>query len=280
MSSPSQPSDGRPSNPEQPSQYPPQQPGQQQPGHPPPGYPQQPGYPPQQGYPPPGYPPPGYGQQPGYGQPGYGQQGYPQQGYPPGYGQQGYPQQGYPPPGYPPAGYPPQGYPPNYPQQGGYPQQGYGQPGTDDPTNVVGQRFAQGALDYVLIMVPFLILYFGSFALSFAAYSSTSDFGLIGMISSIVSLVMWLLIPAGMWFVYAWWPHKHNGQTFAMKWLKLRIIDEQGGQPTLGALTLRTLLFIADGFFFGVVGLIVMSTNPRHQRLGDQVAKTLVIRAT
>jgi uncharacterized RDD family membrane protein YckC len=145
---------------------------------------------------------------------------------------------------------------------------------------VVGQRFAQGALDYLLILIPFFVLYIASIALSVAAYSTSTDYGAAGGLVSLVTTVMWLLIPAGMWFVYAWWPHKHDGQTLAMKWLKLRIVDEQGGAPTLGALTLRTVLFIADGFFFGVVGLIVMSTNPRHQRLGDQVAKTLVIRVT
>lgn len=188
-------------------------------------------------------------------------------------------QQGFPPPGYGQQGYPPPGYP-----QAGYPQQGIAQPSPaqpsrPDPTNVVGQRFAQGALDYLLVLIPFFILYFGSIALSIAAYSTTSDFGTTGTLVSLVSTLAWLLIPAGMWLVNAWWPHKHDGQTLAMKWLKLRIVDEQGGTPTLGALTLRTILFIADGFFFGVVGLIVMSTNPRHQRLGDQVAKTLVVRA-
>jgi uncharacterized RDD family membrane protein YckC len=288
VSTPEPPPDGQPPNPEQPGQYPPPRPGQQQPEHSPPGYPQQPGYPPQYGYPQQGYPPPGYGQQ------GYGQQGYGQQGAPPGYPSAGYGQQQFPPPGYPPAGYapagypqpgygqpgyPPGGYPPGYPPAG-YPQPGFGQPGVDDPTNVVGQRFAQGALDYVLVLVPVLVIYIASIVLSFAAYSTSTDYGVIGTIGSLLSLILWLLIPAGMWLVYAWWPHKHDGQTFAMKWLKLRIVDENGGVPTLGALTLRTVLFIADGFFFGVVGLIVMSTNPRHQRLGDQVAKTLVVRAS
>jgi uncharacterized RDD family membrane protein YckC len=271
VSTPHQPQDGQPPNSDQPSQYPQpgqqlpgqQLPGQQQPGYPPPGYPQQPGYPPQQGYPQQGYPPPGYPQQ-GYPPPGYGQQGY---------GQQGYGQQGYPPAGYPQQGYPQQGYPP------GYTHQGYGAVGADDPTNVVGQRFGQGVIDYLLVLIPVILVYVASGVLTFASYSTSSDFGVLGMISSVLSLVLWLLIPAAMWFVYAWWPHKHNGQTLAMKWLKLRIVDEQGGEPTLGALTLRTLLLIADGFFFGVVGLVVMSTNPRHQRLGDQVAKTLVIRA-
>ncbi|HEY9416208.1 MAG TPA: RDD family protein [Pseudonocardia sp.] len=292
MSTPHQPQDGQPSNPEQPGQRPPPQPDQQQPGYPPPGYPQQPGYPPQQGYPqgygqaPPGYPPPGYPPQ-GYPQQGYPAAGYPQQGYgQQNYGQQDYGQQGYPLPGYgqAPPGYPPPGYPPpGHPPQGhgpAYPQHGFGQPGAHDPTSVVGQRFAQGAVDYLLVLIPVFIIYIASVVLSFAAYSTSTDYGVLSTVGSLITLLLWLLIPAAMWFVYAWWPHKHNGQTIAMKWFTLRIVDEQGGEPTLGALTLRTVLLIADGFFFGVVGLVVMSTNPRHQRLGDQVAKTLVIRAS
>lgn len=197
---------------------------------------------------------------------------------------QNHPQPGFPPPGYPPPGFPPPGYGhPGYPQPGyayqAYPQQGAGQPGVQDPTDVVGQRFAQGVVDYLLVLVPFLILYVASIVASIAAYSADSS-GAVGGLVSLVGTIAWLLLPAGMWFVHAWWPHKHNGQTLAMKWLKLRIVDENGGVPTLGALSLRTVLYVADGFCFGLVGLMVMSANPRHQRLGDQVAKTLVIRAS
>jgi uncharacterized RDD family membrane protein YckC len=247
VSSPQQP-DGPPPNPEQQGQNPPQQPGYQQHGYGPPGYP------------PPGYPPPGYPQQ------GPGQQGYPQQGYPPGYGQQDYGQQGY----------PQQGYP-------GYPQQGYPQPGAEDPTNVVGQRCGQYVLDALILAIPFWIIYgiaVGMFVTSATSYTSEADVqsAFSGMFA-VVGVVGLLALVAG-WLTQAWWPSKHNGQTFAMKWLKLKIVDEQGGVPTIGALSIRWLLLIVDGFFFGIVGLVVMSTNQRHQRLGDQLAKTLVIRAT
>lgn len=264
MSTPHKPQDGQPPNPERPGQSPPQNPG-----YPPPGYPQQPGYPPQ------GYAQQGYPQ--GYPQ-GYGQQSYPPQSYPP-----GYPQPSYPPPGYPPAGYSQQG---GYPQQGypaqGYPQQGFGQAGMDDPTNVVGQRCGQYVLDALILAIPFSILYgiaVSMFVTSASSYTSEADVqnafsGLFGVVG-----VVGLLAAVAGWFTQAWWPGKHNGQTFAMKWLKLKIIDEQGGVPTIGALSIRWVLLIVDGFFFGIVGLVVMSTNPRHQRLGDQLAKTLVVRA-
>ena len=65
-----------------------------------------------------------------------------------------------------------------------------------------------------------------------------------------------------------------------MGWLGLRIVRESdGGVPTLGALSLRWLLLIVDGILGGVVGLVVMLTQARHQRLGDMAAHTLVVRA-
>jgi uncharacterized RDD family membrane protein YckC len=249
--------------PPQPGQ-PEQQPGQQ--GYPPPGYPP-PGHPQQQGYPPPGYPP-----QPGYPQPGYPQQGgYPQwpgqQGYPQGYAQQGYAQ----------GGYPQQGYP----QQGGY--------GGEDPTNVVGARCGQYLIDALIISVPIIVLYAVLGGLFFSSASSlmatdptyldetqiqAAMSGVLGVI-----VVITLLSMALQWVLLAWWPSKRGGQTIGMKLLKIKVITEQGGVPTLGAFTIRWLLLIfVDGFF--LLGLIVMLVNSRHQRVGDIVAKTLVVRAT
>jgi uncharacterized RDD family membrane protein YckC len=206
-----------------------------------------------------------YSGQPAY--PGSNHQGYPQAGYPAqGYAQQGYQQAGYP--------------------QPGYPQQGYA---TDDPTAVVGARVGQYLVDGLLTSVPLIVLMIGIFTAFVAAASSYADpaaggypadggavfgsmfMGALGLIA-VVSLVVH-------WLAFAWWPSKHRGQTLAMRWFKLRIITEDGGQPTLGALTVRWLLLVVDGFFGGLVGLIIMMNSARHQRLGDSVAKTLVVRA-
>jgi uncharacterized RDD family membrane protein YckC len=37
---------------------------------------------------------------------------------------------------------------------------------------------------------------------------------------------------------------------------------------------------VVDGFAFGLAGLLVMLLSPRHQRVGDLVARTLVVRVT
>lgn len=46
----------------------------------------------------------------------------------------------------------------------------------------------------------------------------------------------------------------------------------------MGAAIIRTLLRIIDGIAVYLVGAIFVWTSPRKQRLGDRVAKTLVIK--
>ena len=196
--------------------------------------------------------------------------------------QQRYPGGGYPQPGQPAQGYLQQGYP-----QPGAAQPGYAQYPASDPTAVVGARVGQYIVDGLLAAVPIIVLWvLGMGAIGAIATSSYdvesggySDGG--AMISSLFLGAMGLLGVLSIviqWLVFAWWPSRHGGQTIAMRWFKLRIITEDGGQPTLGALSLRWLLLIVDGFLGGLVGLLIMVNSARHQRLGDSVAKTLVVR--
>lgn len=218
---------------------------------------------------------PGYGQpygQPNDGQP-YGHQGYGQQNYGQPYGQHGYGQpygqQGYGQPGY---------GQPFYGQQP-YGQAGYGAPmAVGDPTDVVGSRVGQYILDALLTVVPMLVLMFIVIGIGTATASGNPEaaFTIVG----IAYFVLLLVSLGGGFFVFAYWPSTHQGQTPGMSWLNLRIIrEEDGGVPTLGQCVVRWLLFVVDGIFAGIVGLIVMSTSARHQRVGDMAAKTLVVRA-
>lgn len=77
-----------------------------------------------------------------------------------------------------------------------------------------------------------------------------------------------------------WVPYRTGGRTPGMRVMGLRIVTEWGGTPRLGMYALRWLLQAVDGFFFGLTGLLVMIFSPRHQRVGDLVARTLVVRVT
>jgi len=211
-----------------------------------------------------------------YGQPYQGQQFARQSAYPQS-DHQGY--QGHPRPDYPAPGYPQPGY-----SQPGNMQYGYtrlGSSAADDPTDVVGARVGQYIVDGLLAAVPLIVLWIAIIGLiGTVASSYGSDGGAtVGSLFMGALGLMAVLSLAVNWLVFAWWPSTHGGQTMAMRWFKLRIISEDGGQPTLGALTLRWVLLVVDGFFGGLVGLIVMLNSARHQRLGDSLAKTLVVRA-
>lgn len=173
------------------------------------------------------------------------------------------PQQPY--PGQPYAGQPyPPGLPYGYPYPSALPQ---------DPTDAVGARVGQYLVDALLVAVPVIVLLVG-----FVSLIAKADPGS-GILPLVVTLVLFLVGAAAGWLVFVWWPSMHGGQTPAMGWLNLRIVTEHGGYPSLGALTVRWLLLVVDTQAFGLVGLIVMLTTARHQRIGDMAANTLVVRA-
>ncbi|MFC1222367.1 RDD family protein [Pedobacter sp. BG31] len=72
-----------------------------------------------------------------------------------------------------------------------------------------------------------------------------------------------------------------DGQTFGKKALKIRVISIDGTQPTLGQYIFRWLFRMIDfGFPFGwgVVALVSVAVTKNHQRLGDLLAKTTLIK--
>ena len=93
-------------------------------------------------------------------------------------------------------------------------------------------------------------------------------------------IIVLFLIFAGYFIVFEWlW----NGQTPGKRWLKLRVIREDGRPLTLWEAIARNLLRICDavpGFILPVysIGLIVIFLSGRDQRVGDIFAGTVVVR--
>lgn len=72
-----------------------------------------------------------------------------------------------------------------------------------------------------------------------------------------------------------------NGQSVGKKIMKIRVISLTGTQPTLSQYLLRWLFRIVDVsiiFGFGVVAVLAVAFTEKHQRVGDMVAKTIVIK--
>lgn len=70
----------------------------------------------------------------------------------------------------------------------------------------------------------------------------------------------------------------NNGQTLGKILFRLRTVKEDNSKLSFGNSFVKHLFDLIDYFpFFGIVGLIVASNNKKKQRIGDLVAKTMVI---
>ncbi len=92
-----------------------------------------------------------------------------------------------------------------------------------------------------------------------------------------VMIVLLFLVFAGYFAFFEWiW----NGQTPGKRWLKLRVIREDGRPITFWEAAVRNLLRSFDmmPLPFYSIGLISVFSTTRDQRIGDMVAGTVVVR--
>jgi uncharacterized RDD family membrane protein YckC len=145
----------------------------------------------------------------------------------------------------------------------------------------IGNRFLAVAIDH---FIQYLTIFFVSwFFLSLAGMGISDSEKLFSDAPKWVIAIMIIavfLIFAGYFILFEWlW----NGQTPGKRWLKLRVIRDDGRPLTLWEAIARNLLRIADaapGFIVPIysVGLIVIFLSGRDQRFGDIFAGTVVIR--
>jgi uncharacterized RDD family membrane protein YckC len=150
-----------------------------------------------------------------------------------------------------------------------------GQPGratavTRSETRVTGRRVAQYLIDAFLVgLIPSLV------SIPFDRSNST----FIHVLGGIVAFAIFVVIGLLYWVVFA---HSQNGQTLGMKLLGLRIVSKGGGQANMAQLFIRWICLIVDAIpytwpFTGLVGFIVILCSRDRQRIGDHLARTVVI---
>jgi uncharacterized RDD family membrane protein YckC len=137
-------------------------------------------------------------------------------------------------------------------------------------TRVTGRRVVQYLIDSFLVwIIPGLV------SIPFDRSNST----FLHILGGIISFAIFVLIGLAYWVV---WPHARNGQTLGMKLLGLRVISKGGGPANLAQLFIRWVCLIFDAIpytwpFTGLVGFIVILCSRERQRIGDHLARTLVV---
>ena len=142
------------------------------------------------------------------------------------------------------------------------------------PAGVILRRYAQFLVDRLLTAVPaFGVMLAG---LHVVSRTHRGD-GRTALVYVTLGLFMLVLV-GGNWFIEVWVPHRWLGGTPGMRWLGLRVVTERGERPALRSYMIRWLMAVVDGYFFGLVGALAIAFSTRHQRFGDMVAHTLVVR--
>lgn len=140
----------------------------------------------------------------------------------------------------------------------------------------IGNRFLACAIDHALQALTIILM-----VIAFAALASYSRLGnqLTNAPNWVYALliVILFLIVSGYFAFFEWlW----SGQTPGKRWLKLRVIREDGRPVTFWEAAVRNLLRSLDMMPapFYSIGLISVFSSSRDQRVGDFVAGTVVVR--
>ena len=140
----------------------------------------------------------------------------------------------------------------------------------------IGNRFIACAIDHTIQGLALLLIIVASLIL--ANFSSIERFvsSAPKWVYAVAGIIMFLIFSS--YFAFFEWIW--SGQTPGKRWLKLRVIREDGRPITFWEAAVRNLLRTLDmmPYPFYSIGLISVFYTTRDQRVGDMVAGTVVIR--
>ncbi|HEU5239665.1 MAG TPA: RDD family protein [Pyrinomonadaceae bacterium] len=140
----------------------------------------------------------------------------------------------------------------------------------------IGNRFIACAIDHTIQIIVLITM-----AIVFLIISNAADIGsrLTNAPKWVIALlvVIQFIIINGYFAIFEWlW----SGQTPGKRWLKLRVIREDGRPISFYEAMIRNLIRVIDFMVppFYSVGLVSVFATSRDQRVGDLVAGTVVVR--
>lgn len=131
----------------------------------------------------------------------------------------------------------------------------------------IGPRLVAQIVDTVVLIVLFFLVGF--------AISGSLSFQYQGE-AAIPVVIAYLLV----WILYFAILEGTMGATLGKKVVKIKVVREDGSACGIGPAFVRTLLRIIDGLpFVYIIGMVLISRSEKKQRLGDRLAKTVVVKA-
>jgi uncharacterized RDD family membrane protein YckC len=140
----------------------------------------------------------------------------------------------------------------------------------------IGNRFLACAVDHTIQTITIILLYIGFIIIADVASFGQELKDAPKWVIALLIIILFLIISG--YFVFFEW--LWNGQTPGKRWLKLRVIREDGRPITFWEAAVRNLLRTFDMMPapFYSIGLISVFINSKDQRAGDLIAGTVVVR--
>src|SRR5215510_12904439 len=140
----------------------------------------------------------------------------------------------------------------------------------------IGNRFIACAIDHAIQALALALIAISAAILSSFSFIEQNLSSAPKWVFAVMVLLLYLVF-SGYFAFFEWiW----NGQTPGKRWLKLRVIREDGRPITFWEAAVRNLLRSFDmmPIPFYSIGLISVFSTTRDQRIGDMVAGTVVVR--
>src|SRR5687767_7908930 len=140
----------------------------------------------------------------------------------------------------------------------------------------IGNRFLACAIDHTIQVFALLLILLASVIL--ASFDTIQQ--LVSSAPKWVGAITLILLFLTFSSYFAFFEWLWSGQTPGKRWMKLRVIREDGRPITFWEATVRNLLRSFDMMPapFYSIGLISVFASSRDQRIGDMVAGTVVVR--
>lgn len=129
------------------------------------------------------------------------------------------------------------------------------------------RRLIAVAIDQFIILIVFFVI--PTIALLVLGMRSEN-------IPESADLLMRLFV-GGMYIAYGTFFEARTGQTLGKKILGIKVVQDNGQPCDLKSALLRNVAKIIDGIL-GIFVLLIIILTPKKQRIGDMLAKTIVVK--
>ena len=145
----------------------------------------------------------------------------------------------------------------------------------------LGSRIVAGLIDYIIIGIISAVVFFVALAPMFMIHRpfSMSSYGWWSPMFGWGWIGGILTIQFTLWIIYFTYFEGTSGQTFGKRLAHIKVVKDDGAKCDFVAALIRNLLRIIDRLpFIYIIGIILILVTNKKQRLGDMLAKTIVVK--